>query len=153
MLWLSLRVAGLATAFALALGPWPAWLLARRQFSGKQAVGTAVLAALVLPPPIVCYYFLCALGGFGTFTWKGAVAAAALSAVPLLVWAARAAFTSLDPAYGNAARSLGSSDWRVFWRVELPLAYRPILGATAFAFVRALTECAATLAIAGRLKL
>jgi molybdate transport system permease protein len=152
MLWFSLRVAGGAAAAALALGPWLAWLLARKQFAGKAAVATLLGAALLLPPPVVCYYFLCALGRRWTFTWQGAAAAGALAAVPLLAWAGRGAFGGLDPKFGNAARTLGASEWRVYWLVELPLALRPILLAAAVAFARVLAETVATLAIASRWK-
>lgn len=152
MLWFSLRVAGVATAAALALGPWLAWLLARKQFAGKAALGALLGAALFVPPPVVCYYFLCALGRRWSFTWQGAGAAAALASVPLLVWAGRAAFTGLDARYGNAARTLGASEWRVFWVVDLPLAIRPILLAGGLACGRALAETLAILAIASRWK-
>jgi molybdate transport system permease protein len=68
--------------------------------------------------------------------------------VPYLTRSAHAAFRNLDPAYQDAARSLGASDWRIFWRVAIPLAYRPILSATGLAFARAATEFLLTLGIA-----
>jgi molybdate transport system permease protein len=152
MLWFSLRVAGVAAAAALALGPWLAWLLARKQFAGKAALGALVWAGLLVPAPVVFYYLLCQLGGRWSFTWQAAGIAAALASVPLLVWAGRGAFAALDPKYGKAARTLGVSEWRVFRAVELPLVWRPILIAAGVAFGRALAETAATLAIAGRWK-
>jgi molybdate transport system permease protein len=152
MLWFSLRVAGVATAAALAVGPWLAWLLARKQFAWKAALAALLGAALFVPPPVICYYFLCVLERRGSFTWQAAGAAAALASVPLMVWAGRAAFTRLDARYANAARTLGASEWRVFWVVELPLAYRPMLLAAGLAGGRVLAETLATLAIASRLK-
>jgi hypothetical protein len=110
-------------------------------------VATLLGAALLLPPPVVCYYFLCVPGRRWTFTWQGAAAAGALAAVPLLAWAGRGAFGGLDPKFGNAARTLGASEWRAYWLVDLPLALRPILLAAAVAFSRVLTETVGMLAM------
>jgi molybdate transport system permease protein len=78
------------------------------------------------------------------------VAAGVLSAMPLLIRASRTAFASLDQNLAKAARSLGASGWRVFLRIELPLALRPILAAIALAFARVLAELAAAFWIASR---
>jgi molybdate transport system permease protein len=78
------------------------------------------------------------------------VAAGVVSAMPLLIRVSRTAFASLDPNLGKAARSLGASGWRVFLRIELPLALRPILTAIALAFARVLGELAAAFWIASR---
>ena len=72
-----------------------------------------------------------------------------LHAVPLLVKSSRAALESVDRACERAGRSLGASEWRIFWRVSLPLARRPIAAATALAFARSLGDFGATLMIAG----
>lgn len=152
MLGFSLRVAAVATAAALALGPWLAWLLARKHFAGSRTLGALLGAALLVPAPVVCFYFLCETGRRWSFTWPAAGAAASVASVPLLVWVARAVFARLDPRYGNAARTLGASEWRVFWLVELPLVFRPILLALGLACGRALAETLALLAIAARVK-
>jgi len=76
------------------------------------------------------------------------VAAGVLSALPLLIRASRNAFAALDPSMGKAARSLGASGWRVFLRIDLPLALRPILAAIALAFALVLAQLAAALWIA-----
>jgi len=99
---------------------------------------------LILPPPIVSAYFLTRPG----FTWQIAVAAGVVAALPYLTRAVHAEFRRLDPVYQNAARSLGASNWRVFWRVTLPLTYRPILAASSLAFARVATELLLTLGIA-----
>ena len=152
MLWLSLRVAGVATALALALGPWLAWLLARGEFRGKRGLHAALSAALVLPPPVICYYFLCAAGKLPAFHWEGAALAGAIAAVPLLVWRARPAFAGIDPAFGKAARTLGASEGEVFLRVELPLGARAVAAAGAVVFLRVLAETLAALLIAQRFR-
>src|SRR5215813_1750002 len=162
-LWLSLRVAVLSTAIALAAGLWIAYILANRSFKGKEALDAAVTLPLVLPPTVLGYYLLVLIGRasplgkawesvFGSplvFTWKAAVIAALLHSFPLLVKSARAAFESVDRSYEKAARNLGASDWRVFWRVTLPLSRRAVIAASVLAFARALGDFGATLMIAG----
>ncbi len=162
-LWLSLRVAFISTAMALAAGLWIAYILANRDFRGKEALDAAVTLPLVLPPTVLGYYLLVVLGHaspigklweavFGSplvFTWKAAVVAALIHSLPLLVKSARAALESVDRSCERAARTLGASEWRLFWRVTLPLAQRSILAATALAFARSLGEFGATLMVAG----
>jgi molybdate transport system permease protein len=162
-LWLSLRVAGLATALSLALGLWIAWLLANREFRGREAVDAAVMLPLVLPPTVLGYYLLVVLGRHGpighvyesifgsplVFTWQAAVVASMLHAIPLLVKSSRAAFQSVDRSCERAARTLGASEWRLFWRITVPLARRSIIAATALAFARSMGDFGATLMIAG----
>jgi molybdate transport system permease protein len=164
-LWLSLRVASLATLFALALGLWLAYFLANRNFWGKELLDALATLPLVLPPTVLGYYLLVVLGResalgrvyesiFGrplVFTWQAAVVAATIHAFPLLVKTARAALESVDRAYEKAARNLGASEWRVFWRVTLPLARRSIFAAAVLAFARALGDFGATLMVAGNI--
>src|SRR5438105_11568721 len=151
-LWLSLRVAALATLVSLALGLWIAYVLANRKFRGKELIDALVTLPLVLPPTVLGYYLLVALGRssplghlyewmFGTtlvFTWQAAVVASTFHAIPLLVKSARAAFETVDRSYEKAARNLGASEWRVFWRVTMPLSRRAIIAASVLAFARCL---------------
>jgi molybdate transport system permease protein len=164
-LWLSLRVAVISTAVALVVGLWLAWTLANRQFRGKEILDAAVTLPLVLPPTVLGYYLLVVLGRnsplgqlyewlFGgplVFTWQAAVVAALFHSTPLLVKSARAAFESVDRSYERAARNLGASELRLFWRVTLPLARRSILAAAALAFARSLGDFGVTLMIAGNI--
>src|SRR5579864_3782975 len=164
-LWLSLRVAAISTALALAIGLWLAWVLANRQFRGKEMIDAAVTLPLVLPPTVLGYYLLVVLGSnspvgkvyewlFGeplVFSWQAAVVAALFHATPLLIKSARAAFESVDHSYERAARNLGASEPRLFWRVTLPLTRRSILAAAALAFARALGDFGITLMIAGNI--
>ena len=149
-LWLALRVAGLSTAISVVLGLWLGWTLANRQFAGKLALGALATAALALPAPVLCYYLLAVFARLWPLTEINLVAAGVLSAMPLLIRASRAAFASLDPNFTKAARSLGASGWRVFLRIELPLALGPILAAIALAFARVLMEFAAARWIAAQ---
>ena len=164
-LWLSLRVAAISTALALTFGLALAWILANRQFRGKELLDAAVTLPLVLPPTVLGYYLLVVLGRnspvgkvyewiFGeplVFSWQAAVVAALFHSTPLLVKSARAAFESVDRSYERAARTLGASEMRLFWRVTLPLARRSILAAAALAFARSLGDFGVTLMIAGNI--
>ena len=85
------------------------------------------------------------------FTWGAAVIASAIVGLPLMVGAARAAIAEVDPALENAARTLGSSEPEVLWRVTLPLARRGILAGLVLGATRALGEFGATLMVAGNI--
>jgi molybdate transport system permease protein len=164
-LWLSLRVAFVSTALSVALGLYIAYILANRDFRAKEWVDALVTLPLILPPTVLGYYLLVVIGRaspfgkiwedvFGSplvFTWKAAVVAALLHSLPLLVKSARAALESVDRSYERAARSLGASEWRLFWRVTLPLANRSILAAIALAFARSLGDFGVTLMVAGNI--
>ena len=164
-LWLSLRVAALSTAFSAVAGLALAYLLANQRFRGKEALDAAVVLPLVLPPTVLGYYLLVLVGRESllgrlyeriagqplVFTWQAAVVAAMLHAIPLLVKSARASLESVDHSYERAARNLGASEWRIFWRITVPLAKRPILAAVALAFARSLGDFGATIMIAGNI--
>lgn len=164
-LWLSLRVAGVATAVSLVIGVWIAYILANRRVRGGDVLSAAVTLPLVLPPTVLGYYLLVLLsrnsplgaayewvaGHPLVFTWQAAVVAAMFHATPLLVITVRAALESVDHTYERAARSLGASDWRVFWRVSLPLARRSVFAAAALAFARTLGDFGITIMIAGNI--
>jgi molybdate transport system permease protein len=162
---LSLRVALIATALVVLVGVALGWLLARRRFFGREMLDAIVTLPLVLPPTVLGYYLLVLLGRGSligraieaitgqhlVFTWKGAVVAAAIGALPLVVKTSRAAIASVDADLEDAARTLGQSEWRVFRRVTLPLASRGIVAAAMLAFARALGDFGATLMVAGNI--
>jgi len=162
-LLLSLKVAGWATALVLVAGVAIAWAVARRRFRGREVLDAVMTLPMVLPPTVLGYYLIVLLGRRGwlgawlheqlgvvlMFTWQGAVIAAAVVAFPLVYKAARAAFEGVPTQTENAARVLGATEWAVFVRVTLPLAWRGILAGTMLAFARALGEFGATLMVAG----
>jgi molybdate transport system permease protein len=164
-LWLSLRVAALATAISIVIGLWIAHLLASRQFRGRDVLDAAVTLPLVLPPTVLGYYLLVAFGrqsplgsAYETitgsplvFTWQAAVVAALFHSTPLLIKSARAAIESIDPVYEKAARSLGASEWKIFRRVTLPLVRRSLVAASVLAFARSLGDFGVTIMIAGNI--
>jgi molybdate transport system permease protein len=163
MIWpalaLSLQVTAVATLAILVVGVALALLLARCRFPGQPVVEVVINLPLVLPPSVVGYYLLVALGRGSPlvewlgvrllFTWGAAAVASAVVGLPLMVQAARAAIAGVDPALEQAARTLGSSEAAVLWRVTLPLARRGILAGLTLGSARALGEFGATLMVAG----
>jgi molybdate transport system permease protein len=164
-LLLSLRVALVATCIVVVVGVARAWLLARKSFRGREMLDALVTLPLVLPPTVLGYYLLVLLGrrspvgqlfesltgGTLVFTWRGAVIAAAVGALPLMVKTARAALASVERDYEDAARTLGKSEWQVFRFVTLPLAGRGIVAGAMLAFARSLGDFGATLMVAGNI--
>lgn len=162
-LGLSLKVAFWATFLNLLLGIAVGFLLARRNFPGRDLLDTALTLPMVLPPTVLGYYLLVLFGRNGTigqwlnhtfdirliFTWQSAVLAAMVVTFPLVFKPARAAFEGVNPQLEQAARVLGLSESAVFLRVTLPLAWRGLLVGLLLAFARALGEFGATLMIAG----
>jgi len=161
-LWLSLRVAGWATALSITLGLPLAYLLARVRFPGRDLLEGVALLPLVLPPTVLGYALLVGLGRRGAlgqwldrvhhplvFTWQGAAVAACIASLPLFVVQARVALASVDPDVVNAARTDGAGLWAVARFVLLPLARPGLIAGTTLAFARALGDFGATLMVAG----
>ena len=164
-LWLTLKVALLATLLSGAAGIGLGWWMSRRRFAGQHVVDAFLMLPMVLPPTVLGYYLIVLIGRNGVlgqhldrwfginlmFTWQGAVIAASVVSLPLIYKAARAAFEEVDGRFALAARTLGAGEFEVFWRISLPLALRGIAAGLMMAFARAMGEFGATLMIAGNL--
>ena len=164
-LWLTLKVALLATLLAGVAGIGLGWYMARRRFVGHTLVDALLMLPMVLPPTVLGYYLIVLIGRNGVlgqyldqwfginlmFTWQGAVIAASIVSLPLIYKAARAAFEDADPRMVLAARTLGASELEIFLRISLPLAGRGVVAGLMLAFARAMGEFGATLMIAGNL--
>lgn len=161
-LWLSLQVSLTATALTLLVGVPVAWLLARKRFPGRDLLEALVVFPLILPPTVLGYYLLVVIGSQGpvgralaavgielAFTWRAAVLAACVGSIALLIKSAQAGFETVDRRLEEAARTLGSSEWSIFWTVTLPLAWRSVLAGSVLAFCRAMGEFGITLMVAG----
>jgi len=160
---LSLQIATLATILAAIVGVAIATLLANARFPGRDLVDVVVTAPIVLPPTVLGYYLLVVLGRrsgvgrvfehlFGSsivFTRTGAVVAATVGALPLVVKTGRAALEGVDVTLLRAARTLGASATRAFFTVQLPLAARGVVAALMLAFARSLGDFGITLMVAG----
>jgi molybdate transport system permease protein len=164
-LWLTLKIALLATLLAGAVGIALGWWMSQRRFAGKNFVDALLMLPMVLPPTVLGYYLIVVIGRNGVlgqyldrwfginlmFTWQGAVIAASLVSLPLIYKAARAAFEDVDRRFLHAARTLGAGEAEIFLRIALPLAVRGIAAGLMLAFARAMGEFGATLMIAGNL--
>lgn len=150
-----------AVTLASLLGITSAYFLARRDFPGKGLFVTFLDVPLVMPPLVagVGLLFLLGRSGLGgtLASWGihlvlspwGAVVAQTFVAAPIVIRSAKAAFESLDPGYEAAAMTLGLSPWKVFIKVNLPMAGRSILAGAILAWARAIGEFGATLMVAG----
>ncbi len=169
MLWqalrLSLLVVSVATLVITVIGTAFGYLLAKRQFRGREILDAFLTLPMVLPPTVTGYYLILLLGRRGligrplyqvtgwsvTFTWVAAVIAATVIALPLMVRSARAAIESVDPRYEMVSYTLGKSEFETFFRITLPLARRGILAGIVLSFARAFGEFGATLMLAGNI--
>jgi len=163
-LWISLKSSTIATFFTFFLGIAAArWMLSTR-IRGKALIEGIFISPLVLPPTVVGFLLLLLFGRNGAigqlllkfdltiiFTWQAAVITATVVSFPLMYKTALGSFEQIDPNLLNAARTLGASEWQVFWRIMLPLAWPGILAGTILAFARALGEFGATLMLAGNI--
>ncbi|HDL3795146.1 TPA: molybdate ABC transporter permease subunit, partial [Mannheimia haemolytica] len=155
---LSLKVASIAVVLALPLAVWVAWLLARKQFWGKNLLNGIVHLPLVLPPVVIGYLLLISMAKRGvigqylwewfhfslSFSWKGAVLASMVMAFPLMVRSIRLAFEAVDPKLEQAARTLGATPLKVFFTLTLPLSFSGIIAGGVLGFARSLGEFGAT---------
>jgi molybdate transport system permease protein len=153
----------IATAISGLLGTLLGALLANKRLPLRDLIDVLVTAPMVLPPTVLGYYVLVALGrksSIGSFyegivgspivfSQTGAVIAATIGSLPLVVKSARAALEAVDPAFVSAARTLGATPLRAFLTVQLPLAAGGILAGLMLGFARALGDFGVTLMVAG----
>lgn len=162
---LSLKIAIIATIFSFLFGVFFAYILNKKRVPGKSFWETLLILPMVLPPSVMGYLLLIAFGKRGfigsfllenfniqiVFTWVAAVIASCIVSLPLMYQNAKSAFISLDPVYEKAARTLGSSEWKIFRTVIFPLAWPGIISGIALSFARAVGEFGATLMVAGNI--
>lgn len=156
---LSLRVSIVAVVATLPLAFGLAWLLARRRFPGKILLDAIVHLPLVLPPVVIGWLLLLALGPVGPigsrlqdwfgitvmFRWTGAAIAAGVMALPLMVRAIRLSIEAIDRRVEDAARTLGATPIYSFFTITLPLSLPGVLTAIILGFARSIGEFGATI--------
>jgi len=159
IVWLSLKVATVATLASAVPAIAVAWLLARGRFWGRSVLNVLVHLPLVVPPVVTGYFLLRIFGRRGpvgawleqvlglqfSFRWTGAALAAAVMAFPLVVRAIRLGIESVDRQTEEAAATLGASPAWTFATVTLPLALPGVLAGLALGFAKALGEFGATI--------
>jgi molybdate transport system permease protein len=165
LIWFTAWVSALSTVVILPFGLGVAWLLARHEWRGKSIVETLVTLPLVMPPVATGLILLKLLGRRGPlgsflhdtlgfeiiFTWRAVLIALGVMSFPLLVRSTRVAFEQVNPRLEQIARTLGASNWRVFFTISLPLARRGVIAGMILAFARALGEFGATIMVAGNI--
>ncbi len=160
--WISIKVTLTATVIVFFLGLVTAWLMTNYNGRFKGLIDGILTLPLVLPPTVAGFGILLLIGKNGPignfleifgvniiFSWYAAVIAAVVVAFPLMYKTTMGAFDQIDPNILCAARTLGASEIKVFWRVAVPVARPGIAAATALTFARCLGEFGATLMVAG----
>lgn len=163
-LWISLKVAVLATVFTFFAGIAVAYWMLNYRGKGKSLLEGIFISPLILPPTVVGFLLLLLFGKNGAigqllmsfdfsvvFTWYGAVITATVVSFPLMYRTALGAFKQIDQNFLAVARTLGASEWTVFRQILLPLALPGVFAGTVLAFARALGEFGATLMLAGNI--
>lgn len=162
---ISLKVAIPATFVTLILGVLLARLFTRYDFKLRDILEVILILPMVLPPSVTGYGLLILTGRRGPvgkltyllfgkdiiFTWVAASMASVVVSLPIMYQSVKTAFLNVDKTYENAARTLGASEEKIFWRITVPLAWPGIVSGLVLAFARALGEFGATLMVAGNI--
>jgi len=162
---LSLKVASISVFFVFFLGVSAAYIMRMTDIPGKAALESLFTLPLVLPPVVIGFLLLILIGKQGPigiilkeyfdmqiiFTQSAAVLAGTVVSFPLMYQSTKAAFESIDITFEDAARTLGASEWRIFWTVTIPLSWPGLVSGLVLSFARTLGEFGATIMIAGNI--
>ena len=160
---ISIKTASLATVITFVLGIYAARYIKRvEKYQG--IIDGIITLPLVLPPTVVGFFLLLLLGKNSfigqflnifdiniIFSWPATVITATVVSFPLMYRTTRAAFEQVDRDLIAAARTLGASEERIFWKIILPLTKPSIIAGTILSFARALGEFGATIMLAGNI--
>jgi molybdate transport system permease protein len=160
---LTLSLAVIVTAILVVVATPIAWWLARSKHSWREGIGAVVALPLVLPPTVLGFYLLIAMGPNGpggaiaslwgartiAFSFEGLIIGSVIYSLPFIVQPLRNAFEAIGDDTLEAARTLGSGRWETFLRVELPLARPGYLTGAVLAFAHTVGEFGVVLMIGG----
>ena len=163
-LWISLKTAFLATLITSIMGIFISYKMANYKGRGRGLIDGVFTLPLILPPTVIGFFLLliCGKNGFVgkifmsfnkniIFSWSATVIAATVVAFPMMYRTCRSAFEQIDKNMISAARTLGLSETKIFFKIAIPLAWPGIIGGLVLSFARALGEFGATLMIAGNI--
>ena len=164
-IWLTLKLASVVTLLLLLIGTPIAWWLARTRSRMKGVIGAVVALPLVLPPPVLGFYLLVALGpngpggrltealgiGLLPFTFPGLVIASVFYSLPFMVQPVQNAFEAIGERPLEVAATLRASPWDTFWSVAVPLARPGFLSGAILAFAHTVGEFGVVLMIGGNI--
>ncbi|MCH4237998.1 MAG: molybdate ABC transporter permease subunit [Clostridium tyrobutyricum] len=161
---ISIKTVSLSTIITFFIGIAVAYWMTNYNGKLRNILDTIFTLPLVLPPTVVGFFLLLIFGKNGPagklllkmgttliFSWPATVVAATIVAFPLMYRTTKGAFEQIDNNVVNAAKTLGVSDWKIFWRVMIPMAWPGIAAAAVLSFARALGEFGATLMVAGNI--
>ena len=164
---ISLRTATLSIIVTFFLGVAAAQLVFRLKSKTMKTILDGLFTLPLVLPPTVAGFFLLYIFGMRrpigkffieyfavkvAFSWGATVLAAVVISFPLMYRAARGAFEQVDPDVLSAGRTIGMSEWKIFWKVQLPIAWSGVISGAVLAFARGLGEFGATAMIAGNIK-
>ena len=164
---ISLRTAILSIIVTFFLGVAAAQLVFRLKSKTMKTILYGLFTLPLVLPPTVAGFFLLYIFGMRrligkffieyfavkvAFSWGATVLAAVVISFPLMYRAARGAFEQVDPDVLSAGRTIGMSEWKIFWKVQLPIAWPGVISGAVLAFARGLGEFGATAMIAGNIK-
>ena len=163
-LWISLKTAFFATIITSIIGIFISYKMANYKGRGRGFIDGIFTLPLILPPTVIGFFLLliCGKNGFVgkifmsfnkniIFSWSATVIAATVVAFPMMYRTCRSAFEQIDKNMISAARTLGLSETKIFFKIAMPLAWPGIIGGLVLSFARALGEFGATLMIAGNI--
>jgi molybdate transport system permease protein len=162
---LTIELAAITTVILLVVGTPIAWWLARSRAWWKEAVAALVAMPLVLPPTVLGFYLLVALGPNGpggliaglwgartlAFTFEGLVIGSVLYSMPFVVQPIRNAFAAVGDRPLEVAATLRASPTRAFWTVAVPLARPGFLTGAVLGFAHTVGEFGVVLMIGGNI--
>jgi molybdate transport system permease protein len=162
---LTLRLAVLVSVILIAIGLPLGYWLAISRWRGKFVVEAMVALPIVLPPTVLGFYVLTAIGplspigrwyhsltgGNLAFTFRGLVLGSVLYSLPFAVQPVAAGFASVDRRLLDASATLGASQWRTFWKIVLPLGISGVLTGLVLSFAHTLGEFGVVLMIGGNI--
>lgn len=164
-IWLTLKLASIVTALLLLIGTPIAWWLARTRSRLKGVIGAVVALPLVLPPTVLGFYLLLAMGpnglvgqltaslglGMLPFTFPGLVIASVFYSFPFMVQPLQNAFEAIGDRPLEVAATLRATPWDTFWSVVVPLAKPGFLSGSILAFAHTVGEFGVVLMIGGNI--
>jgi molybdate transport system permease protein len=163
--WLTLKLATVVTALLMVIGTPIAWWLARTRSRLKGIIGALVALPLVLPPTVIGFYLLLAMGPNGAvgqltqalglgllpFTFPGLVIASVFYSMPFVVQPIQNAFEAIGERPLEVAATLRASPWDAFWSVAVPLARPGFLSGAILGFAHTVGEFGIVLMIGGNI--
>ncbi|HET8707134.1 MAG TPA: molybdate ABC transporter permease subunit, partial [Pseudomonadales bacterium] len=164
-IWLTLKLASLTTLVLLLIATPLAWWLAHTTSPAKKPISALVSLPIVLPPTVLGFYLLVAMGPHGfigkltqalgigllPFSFAGLVVASVFYSMPFVVQPIQNAFEAIGKRPLEVAATLRATPWQAFWRVAVPLARPGFLTATIMGFTHTIGEFGVVLMIGGNI--